>query len=248
VICGSHAGRYPGLLAARAGVRAIVLSDGGIGLRRAGVAGLGVLADAGIPAVAVSHTSARIGDAADILDRGVVSESNTPASRLGCNPGMTAHEAAARLAKASTPPAGELPAIAEGRHLIREEAPRIWALDSAAMVRAGDAHSILMLGSHGGLVGGDPKAALRTDALAAVFNDAGVGCDAAGVARLAPLDARSIAAATVSSETAEIGNGTSTYREGRLSTVNRTAAALGAERGMSARAFAACVSRRGEEA
>src|SRR5262249_57930607 len=96
-------------------------------------------------------------------------------------------------------------------------------------------------GPHGGLPGGRPETALRGPALAALFNDAGLGADDAGVGRLAALDDRGIAAATVSAASARIGDGESTYRDGVLSEANNAALALGAEPGMAAAAFAGLV-------
>lgn len=240
VVCGSHGGRYAAALLARAGVRACVVNDAGIGLRRAGVAGLELLAEQGIPAAAVDHESARIGHAADTLERGVVSESNSVAKALGCTRGMGARAAVARLADAP-PRRTDRPASViepEARYLLRERPPRVWGLDSASLVRPADAGSVLMIGSHGGLVGGNDEAALRVDAIAAVFNDAGDAPDGAGTTRLAVLDRRGIAAATVAASTAEIGDGRSTYLEGVLSTANAAAARLGAVPGMPARRFA----------
>ena len=61
----------------------------------------------------------------------------------------------------------------------------------------------------------------------AFYNDAGVGVDDAGLARLAVLDEQGIPAATVDAATARIGDGRSTYRDGLLSCVNAAADALG---------------------
>jgi len=79
---------------------------------------------------------------------------------------------------------------------------------------------------------------------AALFNDAGIGIDEAGVTRLPALDARGIAAATVAAASARIGDARSTYEDGILSRVNRRAAALGIAPGMTARDFVA-ITRRG---
>ena len=73
------------------------------------------------------------------------------------------------------------------------------------------------------------------DVFAAFFNDAGGGKDGAGFARLPVLDERGIAAATVWSASARIGDGRSTYEDGVLSRVNETGARLGIAEGMSAR-------------
>ena len=79
--------------------------------------------------------------------------------------------------------------------------------------------------------------ALRADALAAVFHDAGVGINEAGVRRIAALDRRGIAAATVAADSARIGDARSVYDDGRLSRVNEAAQSAGAEVGMTTRAF-----------
>ncbi len=86
-------------------------------------------------------------------------------------------------------------------------------------------------------MGGRPENALRVDALAALFNDAGIG--AAGVGRLPALDERGIAAAAVAADSARIGDGRSTYFDGVVSRVNRTAERAGARPGMAARRFVA---------
>jgi hypothetical protein len=73
--------------------------------------------------------------------------------------------------------------------------------------------------------------ALRTDAFAAVFHDAGIGIDGAGLTRLPALDQRGIAAFTVAAASARIGDARSIFREGVISAVNDTAAHLGAHVG-----------------
>ncbi len=85
----------------------------------------------------------------------------------------------------------------------------------------------MIVGSHGALLGGDPATAFGVDALAAVFHDAGIGIDEAGIARLPALDARGIAAMTVDTASARIGDARNTYERGVISRVNRTAAARG---------------------
>src|SRR5205085_479040 len=83
------------------------------------------------------------------------------------------------------------PAMAETRHLLRDgDGVKIWALDSASLVRPDDAGQIVLVGSHGG---GPPANALKADCRAAIFNDAGIGIDGAGVARLTVLDGRGAA-------------------------------------------------------
>ncbi|HEX7127063.1 MAG TPA: hypothetical protein VF406_14990 [Thermodesulfobacteriota bacterium] len=233
VVSGSHGGGYAAYIAALGGVRGVVFNDAGVGKEGAGVAGLGDLDALGIAAAAVDHRSARIGDAADAISNGRISHVNRTAAALGCTVGQSCRDCAERMTRA---PGGRTAPIprSESRVLLRSDPgePMVWGLDSASLVRPEDAGQIVVTGSHGGLLGGRPETALRVDALAAVYNDAGVGAGRAGVSRLPALDARGIAAATVAAESARIGDARSTYVDGRISHVNRTAAEAGAAPGM----------------
>lgn len=235
VVSGSHGGRYPGYLAAKAGLRAVILCDAGIGREEAGIGALPYLEALGIAAAAVSHLSCRIGDTADMLARGRISRANAVAAALNIGPGMTTSEAAEALAAAPlvrTDP----PSLGESRGEVPGAgARRILLLDSAAMVRGEDAGQIIVTGSHGGLVGGDPAMALRTDGFAAVYNDAGIGIEQAGIQRLPALDTRGIAAFTVAAGSARIGEARSSFDDGIISAVNETARRLGATIGQTAR-------------
>jgi hypothetical protein len=237
-LAASHGGIYAAYLAAKAGLRAVILSDAGVGRERAGIGGLPYLDALGMPAAAVGHRSARIGDGADCLARGVITHVNARAAALGIAVGMPAREALDRLDAAEAPSALREPTpLQETRHTIEDpqigDAP-IYALDSASLVRPTDAGAIVLAASHGGLLGGRPEAALKVDAFAAIFNDADFGVDDAGVARIVPLDGRGIAGATVSAWSARIGDGLSTYNDGFVSAVNKTAACHGGEVGLSA--------------
>jgi uncharacterized protein YunC (DUF1805 family) len=235
-VCASHGGVFAAFLAARAEVRAIILNDAGVGRDAAGVAGLFWLDGLGIGACAVDHQSARIGDGRDMVESGIVSTANNVAATMGCRPGMPVAEAAALLARIADPPRRPPPEIGETRRRIANSGHReVWALDSVSLEKEEDRRKILVTGSHGGLLGGEPKSALKVDAFAAFFNDAGGGKDGAGFTRLAVLDARGIAAATVSAASARIGDGLSTYETGVLSRVNEAAKRLGLAEGMSAR-------------
>jgi hypothetical protein len=240
VVNGSHGGIYAAYLAARLRVAAAIFNDAGVGRDRAGIAGLDYLEALGIPAAAVGHDTARIGDGADMVERGLVTHANAAAEVLGCRPGLACRTAAALLQRAA-PGGREPPPEREGTFLLIPEMPAVWALDSASLVSPEHKGSVVVTGSHGGLLGGRPDTALKYDALAALFNDAGIGIDEAGVTRLLALDARGIAAGTVSAASARIGNARSTYEDGILSRVNPRAAALGILSGMAARAFVTIV-------
>ncbi|WP_046863011.1 hypothetical protein [Microvirga massiliensis] len=80
VISGSHGGAISGAFAAKHPPVLVFFNDAGIGKNDAGVASLAMLERDGIPAAAVSHVTARIGDALDAWLNGVVSRINGPAA------------------------------------------------------------------------------------------------------------------------------------------------------------------------
>lgn len=239
-LCASHGGIYSAWCAADRGLAGVILHDAGVGREAAGIAGLSWLARLGVPAAAVAHDTARIGDGADCLARGVLSAVNAPAAALGLAVGMAAAAALARLAAAGLPVPPAPPPMAESR---REITPpgnwpvRVLALDSNSLVRPEDAGQVIVTGSHGGLLGGRPETAVKQPVLAAVYNDAGGGIDGAGFGRLPALAARGIAAATVAAASARIGDADSTWADGIVSAVNEPAARWGGRVGQSCRAF-----------
>jgi hypothetical protein len=99
VVSGSHGGMSAAIYARNAGVVAALFNDAGGGKDNAGTSGLELLEAASIPALAVAHTSARIGDAKDTLRSGVVSALNTSAYELGIRIGQTVQMALAFLQK-----------------------------------------------------------------------------------------------------------------------------------------------------
>jgi hypothetical protein len=231
VVSGSHGGLYPAALAASGRLRGVIFSDAGIGLDAAGVGGLALLDAVGLPAAAVDYRSARIGDAADIQARGRISHVNWAAGQLGCRIG----EAVSRcceMMKRGAPSTRSLPVMSEGRLVFRAETPQIRGIDSNSLTEPDDAGAILVTGSHGGLLGGNPASAIGPEVLAAAFNDAGIGIDGAGISRLPALDERGIVGVTVSAATARIGEARSSWETGVISVCNRTAAECGAREGM----------------
>lgn len=240
LVAGSHGGVYAAYLAALGRLRGVILNDAGGGKEDAGIGGLAYLDGAGIAAATVSHRSARIGDGGDMLARGVISHVNALAAAVGCEAGMPCADCAALLAKASIP-VQDPPPKRESRFRLRAGEPEVWGIDSASLVTPEDNKRILIIGSHGQYLGDRPETALKHDALAAVYNDAGCGIDMAGTSRLTALDARSIAAATVAHDSARIGDARSSWETGIISHVNETAASLGAKPGMTAQQFADCV-------
>jgi hypothetical protein len=233
IIAASHGAEYAAYLAAKGGAVGVILNDAGVGKDNAGISGLPYLNAQGIPAATIGHRTARIGNGADMIERGTISHVNDVAASLGCTPGQTCEVCAGKMRSAPATTSSP-PAQSEHRILLRHVPgePEVWGLDSISLVLPGDKEHIVISGSHGEALGGKPETALKYDAIAAVFNDAGIGIDNAGLSRLPALDSRKIPAATVSAESARIGDGRSIYEDGVISCVNETAAALGAAVGM----------------
>ncbi len=231
VVCGSHGGMYPAAVASGAGVRAVVFNDAGEGLERAGVAGVLALEGIGMAAAAVDCNSCHIGSASDTLARGIISVANDVAAGLGVMPGTPVAQAVALLQGAAAP-AGQLPPVSESRQELKfGNGTVLHLLDSASLVGPQDIGKIVITGSHGGLIGGNLKRAIKANARIAVFNDAGFGADDIGVTRLPALNARGVVAVTVACQTARIGEALSALETGVISAQNDLAQALGAQTG-----------------
>ncbi|HEX9556735.1 MAG TPA: hypothetical protein VF991_09590 [Reyranella sp.] len=234
VVGGSHGAVYAAYLSAKAGARAAIHNDAGIGHDQAGVSGLAWAEAHGMAMAAVLSGSARIGDGEDMLRRGVISRANPLAAACGVVSGQSAAEAAERLTSAPWPHRKPAP-LAEGRSL----AGRIVCVDSISLADASDRGKVVASGSHGGVPAGETAAAFGPSL--ALFNDAGFGMEHAGVAGLAILDKAGIAGATVSTMSARIGDGRSTLLDGFISELNKAAYRLGGRIGGPALALALAV-------
>ncbi|MEE8420994.1 MAG: hypothetical protein V3R92_06010, partial [Dehalococcoidales bacterium] len=91
---------------------------------------------------------------------------------------------------------------------------------------------IIITGSHGGVNACEYMGNMKIKGM--VSNDAGIGKNDAGIAGMKGLDKWDIPAVAVSSMSAKIGNGTSTYEQGKVSAINELAKKLGIKDGMSA--------------
>ncbi len=98
VICGSHGGEISGAFAARHPPRLVVFNDAGGGKGGAGTEAIAFLDRQGIASAAVSHTSARIGDAEDSWSNGVVSAVGQVAQAAGIRIGWSVRQAAEAVA------------------------------------------------------------------------------------------------------------------------------------------------------
>jgi len=222
LVGGSHGGIYATYLALKAGARAAIHNDAGIGHDDAGIAGLGYAERHGMAMAVVASTSARIGDGEDMMQRGVISHANALALESGVTAGMRCSEAVPLLAGSPWPHADAEP-LNETHSIVTELSGRwrIVCADAISLVGAADRGAIVACGSHGGL--SSAQSALQSGLALVVFNDAGFGIERAGIAGLAMLDQAAIPAATVGTMTARIGDGRSTLYDGVISAANRAA-------------------------
>ncbi len=103
VVSGSHGGASSGEFALEVQLAAVFFNDAGIGKDAAGIVALGMLQQRAIAAGTVAHSSARIGDARDAWENGILSRCNPAAQALGFRPGASLREALGVLLRSSPP-------------------------------------------------------------------------------------------------------------------------------------------------
>ena len=102
--------------------------------------------------------------------------------------------------------------------VVNSENNRVIIMDSITKVTPEDAGANIISASHGGVSSGE--FALEVPLSSVFFNDAGVGKHGAGIAALAMLEARGIAAGTVGHESAKIGDSQDMWDHGVISYAN----------------------------
>ena len=83
VISASHGGASSGEFALEVPLHLVFFNDAGVGKENAGIAALAMLENGQVAAGTTSHTTARIGDSADMWENGVISHLNAQARALG---------------------------------------------------------------------------------------------------------------------------------------------------------------------
>ena len=83
------------------------------------IGALDYLQGLGLAAAAIAHSSARIGDGADMLERGRISFCNEIAGALGCEEGQACREAAEVLCN-GIPFEGDVQGYEESRSVLQE--------------------------------------------------------------------------------------------------------------------------------
>jgi hypothetical protein len=234
VIGGSHGAAYAAYMSAKFGCRAAIHHDAGIGKDEAGVGGLAYAQQLGMAMAAVATASARIGDGADMLARGIISRANPLAAACGVKEGMSCREAA-DLLKAAPWPHTKPPVMGETRHIVAGFA----CVDSSSLLVPEDTGRVVATGSHCALNSGHAVEPFRPRLV--FFNDAGPGADNGGIKGFEVLDRADIAGVAVAARSAKIGDGRSTLQDGIVSHVSRAALRLGARVDMSALELARAV-------
>lgn len=236
VVCGSHGGLAAAIFALKYHVKGVIFNDAGCGKDQAGIAGIFLLEDFGILGACVDTFSSCIGIGLETKE-GTISYVNTPAFKVGVKSGMSAQEAANLMVDSiSSPNEDKILSLPEEKEIRIKSGKNnrcIITLDSNSMIKKEHGNSIILTGSHGGLVGDLP--AVKFPVSAAFYNDAGVGKDNAGISRLDWLQRNGVVGATVSKDSAQIGVGFETYNSGIISYINQLGHDAGLKKGMFAK-------------
>jgi len=94
LVTAGHTGRSGAAFLLEAAPWGFICSDGGRSKNDSGIAGLAITGAHGLPGASADAKTARIGDASDAYERGLISACNEPARARGVADGMTVREAA----------------------------------------------------------------------------------------------------------------------------------------------------------
>lgn len=223
--CGMLSIRWP----LRVDPKGVICHAAGPGKDAAGVNGLYALEAMGIPGAAAETMSCRIADGRDMYENGVVGYLNDSAARLGIEQGMPVHEAARRMLERKR----DIGDVFRPVEIAWQGAQgRVMAMGSVTFITVANAGDVICAGSHFGRTSAAYSS--RFDLAGVMCNDAGFCKDESGISGLAVLDEKDIPGAAVSTDSAMIGDGMSTYRDGILSAVNEKARSIGITVGMKA--------------
>jgi hypothetical protein len=229
----SFAGVPTGAIPLRQGAKAWIAHEAGPGKDNAGIGGLPLAQRFGVPAAAIATMTARLSDGLSLLT-GKVSHANQAAEALGVKPDLSGEEAAHLMLKARPGQPHDVSALVDERTHEVASTPegRIYACWSFSRLAGEHASNVFCVASHGAKLMALYTLRIRPKGL--ICNDAGMGLDASGIEGLAMLDEHGIASATVSTDSARIGDALSTYRDGIISAVNQVAQAKGVQVAMRA--------------
>jgi uncharacterized protein YunC (DUF1805 family) len=234
VVPASYIGVLPARLMAPHRPRAVIGHDGGIGKDGAGIQGLYYLEALGIPAAAADGESAELGNGDDLYRAGRISRVNILAEQCGVTRGMTVVEAADLLL--DNDPGDVAPGTKIRREVVEtsETGRQVVVTDSIIFARPEDRdRNVLVTAGHTGTSGASFLLEFRPWGF--ICSDGGGAKNDSGTAGLAIVDEHGLAGASVSAQTAAIGDAYSSYEDGVIAACNSSARRRGVEVGMSAR-------------
>jgi len=233
VVIGSYCGTRVLAPIFTRGVKGIIATDAGIGKDEAGVSGLKHGETIGVPVASIGVMSAETSNGRQTL-LGRISRANSQAQALGVFIGQNAWEAALLLTKApqgksipTSPGVEEAPVVVE-----QTSNGRIWATPGSTAIKENISLDVFCSGANSSRVMSD--GALRMNAKGAIANDAGIARNNSAVEGVFILGEKGVPAASVSTLSARLGEGLSTWDHGIISVANETALRLGVKIGMSA--------------
>lgn len=240
-VTASYAGVLCARMVMRGSPRAVIGLDCAIGKEAAGIAGLFYYEALAIPAAAADVMTAEMGNGADLYEAGVISVVNELAALIGVRVGMTVREAAQLLMTVDLPDT-DLSTDRENREVMftSEEGRSIVCTDSIAFAREEDrGRNVLCTAGHTGrsVIGYIVDSA----PWGFICSDGGIGKNDSGITALEPAKEAGIAGASVSAQTARMGDGHSTYLHGVISAANDLAIAKGVYVGQPATEAAKCM-------
>ena len=243
-------GSYCGVLCARFTSahrpRGVIGVDCGIGLEGAGVAGLWYYEALDIPAAAADINTVELGNGQNVYRQGTVSRLNEPARQCGISEGMPVKLAAALMLERHASPQRSPDSITNRTVVHEGKDCQIVCMDSIAFATPDDRdRNVLCTGGHTGRSAVPYLRSARPHGF--ICSDGGIGRNRSGVTGLTIVEADGLAGATVSANTARMGDGCSTYRDGVISACNIPAFERGVRIGMTAREAALLLTGRQKE-
>jgi len=231
VVNASYSGVFCAKLVMAHPPRAAIGLDCAIGKDGAGISGLWYYEALNVPAAAADVMTAEMGNGLDLFDNGIVSRVNSLAEDAGVKPGMKVSDAARIIGRAVPPVTG----VRTNRLVVRtsDRGRSIVCTDSIAYALPEDAgRNVLCVGGHTGVSIIGYLEQFRPWGF--LMSDGGMGKNRSGVAAMGALDAAGLPGASVSAMSARMGDGRSTYFDGKVSECNALAAAKGVRVGQTA--------------
>lgn len=235
VIAASYCGDATLPHAIKKGVKALIAHDAGVGKDQAGISALPVGERHNFPVAAVACMSASISNGRSMV-AGVISHANAPARALGVKAGQAVADAAELLLGADPGRAGDFSVPFD--KIVHEKGrvgtSRIFVSSALTNLPLGQDYSndVIAWGAHSGSVAAELMKKWKVKGW--IGNDAGMAKNHSGIGGLPASNAMGIAAAAVSTMSARIGDGVSTYEDGIISAANELALKRGVTEGMPA--------------